>query len=302
MNKIKNVVLAVLFSFFGLTSLNAFQVPSDTDGAIAKTVKALGVYVLGTDWSSTAVGVAGSSIAIYGYMTSTATTAGANEFLEIRATNTANTSSELLVPSIVTYSTNANTIGFFDPPIIAPEGVSINNTVGTIYSCIFYRYLSTNTNDGVQIPVDNYQGVKVEDSGFYGVKAATEVSAGAVANTVGSEGLNFNSGEHLLEDESGFLYGWSAGTQTVADARNFVVFHDTNSALGTTPNSQRLMPPIFYTVMDNPLFISGSRNPYTAPFSFPWPVRFRNGLTQTRTFGNKADQFRVFTKPARRLR
>lgn len=339
---------AILFTMSSLALANTshdFTLPTDIDGELPIFVKEIGVYaytssqtqgmaqlITGATQSypngSPAQGPAsvGSTIAVYGILTSTLSVPDAvgQAFVLLRATNTANNSSELLCPPIVLASTVSNTLVIFDPPLIAADGLSV--TVSSGRATIFYRYLSTNTADNVRIPLDNSQGHKAHDSGWYGVKASSEAGPGGIAESagrLGSESLDLHTNEMFVNfisttataGGSGTsmsgpvqsrtqLFGWVAGT---GSATNYITFKDTYSTGSGSESSNDLIVPIFYntltydTAYQYNIGVLAFRNKV---FSFPWPIIARNGLTQRRFAVPAAalDRFRVLVKPAGRLR
>lgn len=288
----------LLFSLFFLSSVSLvhanFQLPLDRDGIPAEDISSVGVEVFTIRYSSAASLVSGSTIAVYGVMTGTKTaeSVGVQSFVELRATNTANTTTELLVPAIEFSSTTRNSFVWFDPPIICPEGLSVNiSTVADAQASVFVRYLSTNTSADYWIPRDD-RGLKAHNPQFYGVKVASTVVTGAAANTLGTEGYDRTTGELIVDDERGLLYGVmpSSGPST-----SYVVFEDTASVIGDTAD---FIPPLFYrssVYVDDTNGVTGNK-----PFYFKYPLIYVNGLSQRRD--TTADRFRIFVRPLRKLR
>lgn len=288
-------ILALFFFLSCATYVSAnFQLPMDRDGVDAETLSSVGVEVFSVRYSSAASLISGSTIAVYGVMTSTKSgeSVGVQSFVELRSTNTANLTSELLVPPIEFSSTTRNSFVWFSPPVISPVGVSVNiSTVGDAFASVFYRYLSTGTSPDFWIPRDD-RGHKAHNPDFFGVKVATQVIAGGAADGVGTEGFDRTSDELLVSGERGLLYGVFPST---GPTTSYVVFEDTGSVLGNTAD---FLPPLFYrsTVYENDTNgVTGNR-----PFYFKYPLIFVNGLTQQRN--STADRFRVFVRPLRRLR
>jgi len=275
--------------------------------------------------------VTGAEIAVYGVLTSSGPTdddlgTDANSSVELRSTNTANRTSELLVPPIVT-TTTANTFIVYDPPVIAKDGLCLRNSTSAIMSAVFYRLLAStqNTWADVRIPMDDYQQKKVHDSGLYGVNVATTVIAGGIAGDgSGSEQLDMSEAELLvsgssasitsilqrhdrvpstepstttLRGERGLWYGWSAGSGT---STNYLIVSDTATATG---NAKYMLPPIFYRQMTLALWNLGSgANHLAVNFKWPWPVIYEYGLLTQRECGDTLDTFRIYRKPAKKLR
>lgn len=310
---------AFLFSLALIpTSLFGFQIPLDRDGVSAESLDDVGVLVFTTTHSNVAQSIfdvtpptaaltQGASIAIFGILTSTLPTGRVpgDVFFQVRSSDTLNESSELLLPEIPISSTTENTFLQFNPPVIAPiralfsiRSVSVDITSDTVPASVFYRFIATNTESDVWIPIDEFSGRKVHDKSFYGVQVATQVIPGnGINNGVGTDALDNTSDERLLTSTSvltsSFLYGWMAGTGTVT---NYVVFEDTEGVSATTPARPTIVP-IFYNAG---VFNPGNVEWKAKAYSFPWPVFFSRGITQRRD--SSTDQFRVFKRPTQSVR
>lgn len=306
----------------------AFQPQRDEDGTTPFSVENFGVSVLYSSYStvatvmtfSTAANVIKSTYVIHGVITSTAptgATSGVSQtWVELRATNTRTGSSELLYPKIFAASTTANTFVVFKPPLLAPLGFSLRNSSSEMCSAVFFTMISSAdpiTQDYI-IPVNDY-GEKAFSHSVYGTKVASEVIAGATANTVGTEALDYivartlvsvssvsaqnnlywNGATTTVRGEKGFWYGWAAGTGSVTA---FFIVRDTGTILGTP---EPMMPPIFYrTLSINNAGIS--YNLQTSQFNWPWPVRYNNGITIERSPSTNRDEFRMFRRNRLALR
>lgn len=307
-----------------------FKIPVDRDGYIVQDVQQVGVLPLTIRSSDkTPAFVAGSSIAIYGMLCSTAGGGSPGDTLShwvnFRATNTANVTSALLIPSLRISSVSVvpssgnftveppylkNRLYVFNPPLIAPDGLSLDmssfSTAGIedISSqtsvTVFYRFLSTTSDEQTWVPIDRTNGAKARSSSLYGVKVASMSGPGQVDDDQGTSVLDGKSAEFAIEGSSvtasrerRLLYGVCYGTGT-ADA--FVIFEDTNVVTG---NSVSSLPPIFYRTLD--LSFGGAvTNNISGCYTFPWPIVHVIGLTTRRTPGT--DQFRVLSRPSGRLR
>ncbi len=293
-------ILSSLLLLFSIVTISQaeFEIPRDRDGAEAINLQSVGVNVLTVSYSSAASIVRGSSIAVYGVMTGTKTISGATSgiqaFVQLRSSNTATVTGELLVPPIEFSSSTRNTFVWFDPPVVAPDGLSINiSTVADAQASVFYRFLATGTLENFWIPTDN-RGNKAQNPQFYGVKAASSVIAGATADTLGTEGLDMNTDELVIDDRTGLLYGVFPST---GPTTSYVVFEDSGTAT-TTPDLADFIPPFFYRTaifIDTTHGTSGNQ-----PFYFKYPLIYTLGLTQNRD--SNVDRFRVFTKPRSNLR
>lgn len=310
---------AVLFCLaFVPTSLFGFQVPLDRDGVAFETLDDMGVKVFTTSMSNVAsspfmaaiptASVTGSSIALYGVLTSTLPTGrvAGDVFVQIRSSDTLNETSELLIPEIPVSSTTENTFIVFNPPIVVPirmvvsiRSVSIDITSDTVPVSYFYNYLTTSAPRNPNwIPLDEYSGRKVHNKSFYGVQVATQVVPGnGVNNGIGTDALDNTADERILTSTSvltkTMLYGWIAGTGTVT---NYVVFEDTEGVSATTPAIPTIVP-IFYNAEPfNPNAVEWK----TKAYSFPWPIVFERGLTVRRNA--TTDQFRVLKRGAETVR
>ena len=297
----KRALLAGLMSLSFLASARAeYWTPQDRDGTKALQIQDVGVFVSYTGFSSAPVIIEGSSIAVYGVLTTTKANGSESQqaWVELRATAavanaapTAFATQELLVPPLVVSSTTRNTLYVFNPPRIAVGGLEINTSSGMVGAAVFYRHLATTTVDDFWIPRD-FGGDKTFDPSFYGIKAASEVVSGAAANSVGSEGFDFTTAELQVANTPGLLYDIVAGTGNPA---NYVVFEDSNSTIG--PDVADFLPPLFYNTF------ADSFSPYSknSVVTFPWPLIFQNGLTQQRTV-SAPDRFRIGVRPRRALR
>ena len=270
-----------------------FVVPRDRDGLPAGSVYDTGVEVVTLRQTLNASVITGSSVAIYGVMTSTPRVVDGREFVEIRSTNMAGIGSELLLPPIAFTSTTRNTLIVFNPPVLAPAGFSVNLTSAQGWASVFYRHIATATSPNFFIPYDN-TGMKAYDGAqWYGVQAASEVVPGAAAqysaSAVGTESLDFDSTEKCVATTRGLFYGVMAST---GDASNYAIFRDTNGATGNY-----FLPPLFYNSMDRD---NEGITAVTRVFYFPWPVIYTIGLSVERNVGT--DRFRVFTRPLSSLR
>lgn len=349
--------MALFFMVTTLKFANAFQLPLDRDGQAAFNVQDVGVYVfLSTSevpWllngssqnipAGAAIGtvspIGGSSIAIYGILTSTFSgDAASYAYVELRSTNTANKTSELLVPPIavgVSTSTTGslhvakNNFVVFDPPIVSADQVSVNisSALGalTLYrysAAIFYRYLSTNQPESLWIPNDDFQGVKaIGGASLYGVRTSTG-GIGSLANDrLGTETLDFNAGPAFVQTSSipanqghVMLYGWSASSGS--SASSFKI--DDSTGLGNYPlinagttvvvfSSSSFLPDIyprtFGPTFDNYIWntpIAAVNIPVSFEFSFPWPIIARQGLRFTAN--TATERFRLKSRNRRALR
>ena len=322
----KKILLSIVgVCLFAVTSAFAFKLPQDDEGSMPQSIQDIGVKVLTVGHATTSGSVRGSSVAIYGVMTSTGVDSALSSFVLIRSTNfhpavsgfnATNNSGELLVPEIVVATTTRNTFLEFDPPIICPSGFEVQVTTPRVIVAVFYQYMSTvgagGNRDRYLIPRDDYQRQKVYSASLYGVKVASVVTPGATAGDAsGTENYDATSSEVVVYGSTptswccvgdstitindgevrGFLYGFMASTGSVT---NYVVFRDTNSTGNAAYN---FLPPIFYNALsDEDINYGGRKN---ANFRFPWPVIFERGLTQTRDQAD--DKFRIFAKPAEKL-
>ena len=308
-----------------------FKVPVDRRGVKALNVEDTGVFVASvmnssvphylTNYLFVANGsatVTGSSIAVFGVLTSTA---GDNFFkapyVELRSTNTANTTSELLFPPVVVTSASRNTFVQFTPPIIANDGLSVNivfDTPTVTSVSIFYRYLSTNVVEDFIIPKDNNNVPAIGGADFYGVAAASEAHPGGTHNDgvndgEGMDGLDYTSSERVVLARSsptesyntpGLFYGMVVGTASVGAVRSFAVFRDSVSTGGIN-EADRLIVPLFYNTfnLEDALWTIGNFPKFSTAhlkvIRFPWPIIFRRGLTQQRSVAT--DTARIFVRP-----
>ena len=294
-----------------------FKVPTDRAGVAAQNINECGVYPASVRYSSQPfLLVSGSSIAVYGVLTSTKSVAslGVNAFVQLRSTNTANLLSELLVPPIAFSSDTQNTLIEYDPPIICLDGLSVNiTTVSDAMVTVFYRYLSTTNEQDYWIPYDK-NGVKAHNPSFYGIRAASGATAGGTAlDGIGHDGLDFTALEKMVLNAStyqatsntpGLLIGVVAGSHTVNQIADYVVFRDTGT-IGETSDSTIMLPPIFYNnfnLEDALLNIGAIAKSVSSSqvIKLPWPVIYSKGLSQKRSASTQT--FRVMTRPSDRLR
>lgn len=315
MNEVKRF-LAIVSVLFLSSQLYAFKVPVDKDGEIAQSIRDIGVRVYTTTTTvpflitggtvSIPNGAAtGSSIAVLGVLTSSAPgTLTSPSFLEMRATNTANSTTELLNVPLMLQSTSYNSLYIFNPPLVAAENLSVNMTSSGITS-IFYSFLSTNgiDSDLTFIPIDEYQGLKVHDSSLYGVKVGTPPTyAGLAANDrSGSEVMDFTVDEKLMVESTStpnlaHVYGWCASSGA---AGSFLIFRDTNTT-GSLVNTNLFLPPIFPRM--GPLSGFGGNIEFSQStcYSFPWPLNTRTGLSIQANVAT--ERFRIFRRNKRTLR
>lgn len=329
----RKVILTGLCLVFSTASIWAVRPPNDRDGVSPLSVQQFGVRVHFTSRTMLPSVVTGSSIAIHGVLTSTPAIEDSHtittnmQFVTIRATNTANRTSELLVPSILLSSAGRNTFVVYDPPIVAQKGFSVAHSSEGISSAVFYTYLATTTEVEYWIPRED-KGEKMFDTSLYGVKAAKQsIPGAAAADGAGTEALDYTVSEVLvtgssasitnilywkgttttLRGEEGLWYGWSAGTGSVA---NFMVTQDSATATGDPTNGLSgptyYLPEIFYNMLTTDRAEKGLRG--TSNFSWPWPLRYEDGLTINRgihyTDGTTvtSDSFRAYTRPRGSLR
>lgn len=293
----KRILFTFLFLGF-VSSVYSFQVPLDRRGKQAQSIYDAGVLTFTTSMTVTDGVVPrivkGSTIAVFGIITSTLGTGSAisHVFVELRATDTANRTSELLVPPLAISSTTRNTFHIFDPPILAVSGVSIFVNTPTARVTLLYTHVATNNAGTFSIPLDSQQGNSISNRHFYGVQVSSESMFGDAANNrVGAESLDYNSDEMLVSTGSRYLItGFHPSTGALG---NYVTIRD-DFATGNINNL--LVVPIFYnTVYENNNGAIGGR-----PFTFPFPIVAENGVTvQTNT---NDDRFRLFIKDLRSLR
>lgn len=294
----KKVFLSVLMILgwlgIGQCSEGDFFNPRDQDGEYAQDLSVVGVRVYFASATTTAFLIPGSSIAIHGVLTSTRALATENTYLFLRATNTANTSSALLVPPIEFSSTTRNTFVVFTPPIISPLSVSVNIATGSASTAaVFYRYLATASYvaEDFEIPIDA-NGKKSNMADFYGVKAATVVTPGAAD---GGDGTfqDFNSNNLQLATVPSLFYGVVVGT-TLAST-SYAVFYDTASTIGTP--TKMFIPPLFYGTFNYEDITLGNK---VKTVYFPWPLITANGLTVQNSVAT--NRFRTYTRPRKSVR
>lgn len=290
----KKIILAFLaaLAYSSLSFASDFRKPYDNDGVKPKSIDESFVLVVSTGYTTTAsMLINGATIQIHGVLTSTLPAGSGGADVRLRSTNTANTSSELLVPPLRLSSETRNTFYVFDPPILCPVGLSVELSSAGIFASIFYTYSATSTNANFLIPLD-MDGAKSEPS-MYGVQVASRVFAGATAdNSQQAEALDYTTAERIVIAERAFLYGFMGSSNAVSTS--FLLVEDTGSALG---NPQDIFPPLFYNTLSDADVISGWRTPM---FKFPWPVLLRNGIGVTNS--TAGERLRVFARPARRLR
>lgn len=342
----KTLLMALFFTASALKLGNAFQLPMDRDGADALTVQDVGVDVFlstsevpwlinGATQTLAADGtiMGGSSIAVYGILTSTFSgDASAYAYVELRATNTANSVSELLVPPIavgITTSTTGslhwpiNNLVVFNPPIVAADNlcVRISSALGplTTYrynAAIFYRYLATNAPEDVWIPTDSRMGMKVVGgASFYGVKSASNTFGNNVSDDrEGTEELDFDSGPDFIQTSSVpanqsmiLLYGWAASSGSVSswfDVDEATGIGDYRVIPNVVTSSFTALPKVYPRTFNSGYIWNTPILSYSVPtsqeFSFPWPIRMRKGLRFWESASN--ERFRLRTRNAKALR
>lgn len=341
---LKKLVVSTLFiAASTLKIADAYQLPKDRDGVAAGTVEDVGVHVfLSTSslpWllngsTQTLAGgtiVNTSSIAIYGVLTSSFSgDIGAPAYVHLRATNTANTTSELLTTPIavgITTSTTGtfhvarNNLVLFRPPLVVPDGVSVNisSTPGSLTTnqfsaAVFYRYLATNAPEDVWFPNDD-NGIKtIGGASLYGVKPATGNTLGGIANDgLGNEALDFTTDARFIQTSSVpanqapvLLYGWSASSGALSSS------FDIDAATGSgnyriIPNvvtaNLSFLPVIYPRTLEN--YSWGTIVPPTSvttnsDFNFPWPLISPRGIRFQASVST--EMFRLKTRNARALR
>lgn len=334
----RKLFLFLAFVFTSFSSVQAFDLPVDKNGIPARWVQDVGVrvyfttmsiagLVTGSSNTTTTSSVLGSSIAIYGVLTSShpggiASNFGSPGYVELRATNTANSTSELIVPPIkigvflstagvtpfTTTEIPANNFVQFDPPVIAMDNLSVNlsSAVGTCTSCkfeaaVFYRYLSTNLPEDVWFPQDDSQGVAPLSASMYGVKSGTTAApAGGLANDrQGTETLDQTTGNLFIytstipENQAPlFLYGWSVSSGTLSNSFRI------NDATGTLsyPNVPNFFPPILPHTLGR---IQVSAEDF-CQWNFPWPVIVQKAIWFAAS--SNADRIRIYNRSRRALR
>lgn len=276
-----------------------FRIQPDRDGKIPWNMQQIGVMVLPASIiSTTPYLVSGGSIAIDGVMTATAVSAGSAGSLEIRSSNTANISTELLIPGLSAASTTANTFYFFSPPLVCPDGASVNSTSSSARFAMFYHLLSTaypagSTVQDYLIPSD----VAGQESfpGFHGTAVSSQVSPGGAANdALSTEGLDFNSNSRIVDTAPGFF--WGTISSTGAASTNFLLTFDSASIVGVGAN-QHFLPPFFYNATNTVDAVSELKTKF---FQFPWPLRYNNGLVVTNSAST--GRLRVLRAPKNSLR
>lgn len=350
----KLLLMALFFMATTLRFANAFQAPLDRDGVRAFNVQDVGVYVFlstsevpwlisgatqvlsgGAVQGSGTANVGGSSIAIYGILTSTFSgDAASYAYVELRSTNTANKVSELLVPPIA-IGVSTSTVGslhvpknnfvVFDPPIVSADQVSVNisSALGALTTyrynaAIFYRYLSTSLPEDVWFPNDDREAEKIlGGASLYGVRASSGGVGGLANDNLGAETLDFTQGPKFMmtssvpaNQASLMLYGWSASSGStgswfeVDDATGTqdytVQFNVTTSSFNFLP---RIYPRTFGVGLDNYAWetpVAPVSVPTNFEFNFPWPIIARQGLRFTA--GQATERFRLKARNRRALR
>lgn len=299
----------------------AFDIPIDKDGVVAGSIRDIGVLtytatntatflISGATVSSPANDVTGTTIAVHGVLTSTAPRGimTSPAFVELRATDTANTSSELLVPPLIFSSGTYNTLYIFNPPLLVPENLSVTLTSAGTVATIFYNYLSTaGTTGDFWIPRDDASGAKAYDPNFYGVRAASNSYAGgAEGDRSGTETFDFTSDEKLVGESTtvsrglaapSHFWGWCASTGA---PDTFLLFRDTNTTGSGAPDNL-LLPPIFPRAGPFISSLSGNAdNSLQSPcFQFPWPINTRYGLSMDMSVSS--ERFRALKRRKDRL-
>ena len=298
----KKQALFLLLCLLSVGNAYAFDPPLDNDSARPIDIKNVGVKVLTVGHTVSSGFVRGSSVAIYGVLTSTARP-GVGSFAMIRSTDLATAGTafiltpnigELLVPMINIASTTRNTFIEFNPPIIAPEGFSLEvSSIGTMAS-VFYQFLSTGDRQRYIIPRDNRDGAKTYSMSLVGLKVSSTVTPGAGrGDGLGTETLDETSAAQDVDGSTSvkrmFVYGWmaSSGANT-----NFIVLEDTETAI---TDVEDYLPSIFYNAMTMEHALSDAST-QSKVWYFPWPVIFERGIRQRRNQAN--DSFRLFTRPA----
>lgn len=303
----KKVLLSLLFCVslvqFAKSESGDFYSPRDRDGAYAEGLDLVGVYVFTSSFTTTPImAVKTSTLAIYGVLTGTRAIAAEQAFVSLRCTDTANTSSELIVPPIMFSSTTRNTFIEFKPPIVCAKGLSVDTSSNTVIASVFYRSLVTNTTEDFYIP-DGATDIKTKSAQFFGVAVASEVAVGGVdADKVGADVLDFTTGRMLLRGTTVFaspslLYGIISGTTTSTISTMYETFQDTGSTVnsGTLPFA---LPPLYYTTMTfEDALQSGDK---TKSWFFPWPVIFNQGIVAQNSVST--NRLRVLTRPRRSTR
>lgn len=335
----REIILTAGLFLLSCTFAQAFSLPLDRDGIPAKIVQDVGVSVAYSSGTSvpflitggTVSGTKGSTFAIYGILTSTPQ--GTNNtgaqfalgFVMLRATDTANSSSELLVPPIhigtwISTADAGDNVGYpantfieFNPPLIAQDNLSMQtssdtagNTSNTFSFSVFYRVLATNTPEDVWFPIDDYQGEKPLGGSLYGMRPSSNTTAGATANDkLGTEGWDFTNGRKVITTASTttlalsgptaptsplFFYGFSNSS---GSASTFFTCTDTNSTLGTLANN--FLPAIYPHTLRTQHF---DPDEFTQ-FNFPWPLKLRNGLACQASVAT--ERFRFYTRNPRAL-
>lgn len=345
MKRLKTLLTALFFVSSACGMAQAYQLPLDRDGSPALNVQDVGVYVWlstsevpwlitgSTRLASQGVIAGGSTIAVFGVLTSTFSgDLAAPAFVELRATNTANTTSELLVPAIpigVSSTTTGqngvpkNNFVEFNPPIIAYDSLSVNISSGLgpligyrFSAAVFYRYLATNGPEDVWYPDDDRGQKTLGGASLYGVKSSTGGTFGATGDRQGTEALDLTVGPQFVMTSSVpvdqspiMLYGWSASSG------NTFNYFQVDDATGTNNYTQgpslqssfnflpAIYPRTFGTNFNGYLWLS----PNTAQaiynwsgFNFPWPIVARRGLRFTAS--TLSERFRLHTRNRRALR
>lgn len=310
--KLKLVTLAIL-ALVSVSKANAddFGATYDRDNEYAQSARDLGVDVyLAT--SAVPYLVTGASYTtqpstylVFGVFTSTGPQgldmSISPTFVELRATDTANTTSELLVPGVAFSTQTRNTLVIYDPPLVAGNGLSINITtipVG-VMAAVFYRRIQPGQDDDLWIPVDGQVGRKAHDSTLYGVLPSSSAVGGATAeNGRSASAFDYTTTEKVIanstvssEGDPQHFYGWvaSSGVRT-----NYMTLQATNTTVGSLNN---FLPPVFYRTLSQETFDNAFLQ---ASFQFPWPLNAPNGLGVQLSSAN--DRLRILRRPKRRMR
>ena len=303
----KFLISAIGVFAFGVTHAFAFQIPEGIDALRANAIDDFGASVLTTQFSTTPIFVGGSSIAVLAVMTSTPAWgcefATQSCFVEIRASNTATATGDLLVPAVYVSSNpfpqqQRNTLLVYPMPPIAHHGLSVRTTTASIVASVFYIHVDTDAQPLFMVPLDNF-GNETLDRRLFGVEVTTGIGAGSDQTS----GLGYESFDYITDARKvtpsthttkGLLYGHCSGTGSLA---GYVVYED-SAGINTTPTY--FLPPLFYNVTDQPAFESLVNR--SNCFAFPFPVRFERGLNQRRPVDLPRDQFRVLARPVTRIR
>lgn len=267
-----------------------FRVPLDNDGVKARNMDESFVRIISTGYTTVAsMLLRGAAIQIYGVLTSTRPAGSEEAHVFLRSTDTANTSSELLVPPLNISSETRNSFYVFDPPILCPTGLSVNLSSAGTFVSIFYNYAATSTASNYLIPRD-MDGIKASPD-MYGVQVASRVSAGDSADdNLGADAFDNSTTERLVIGERAFFYGVMG---TSSSGNNFLIVEDTGSTLG---DPQNIFPHLFYGTFNYENTVTPSLTPIV---TFPWAILMQNGISVT---PSESERLRIFARPARRLR